>query len=647
MIMKIKSLLIENFKGIRRFELSPNAEVTKIKAKNGVGKTTICDSFLWLLFGTNSAGDSKFEVRTNGAPLEIEPTVTAILGIDGKDVELKKVLASKFTKETGEFKETKTECYINGVKKGPREYEAFISEVVSTDKFKLLTNPRYFTEDISWQERRQILFDVAGTLTETDIIGLHPEYSDLTEKLEKYGSIDEYKKYLKGEAKSLSEQTNAIPVRIDETFRSIDTTIISYEAEQDRLLESERALQEARIQLREVENGNGADKFVALKAQTESALALLDKQNTKHRQEQLDKAAEERNEELRLIAEESNAVNAEIQTKQREITALVSECAAYDVKREQQATRYREIAARTFEDTCPTCHRPYPESEISAARDEFLSRNSKEIAECTALGTQYREELNKRYILRDNLTKEIDVLADKLNECVIRRNVTENKTTEVRDMSEYAEKSAELTKTIEDYEKSIETCRASADEDIRKIKANITLLEVDVSGAKQRVSQALANKAANNRIEELKAEQRRLAQLKADNSRMTDLVKEFIRTKTSLIEENINKKFSLARFKLFSQNVTNDDINECCEVIAYNSPSYKNLSNGQKSMTGIDIINTLSKHYGIAAPLFFDNLDALDSENQRKVFDTASGEIQKITLTVSDDTELTIEGDKE
>jgi hypothetical protein len=207
----------------------------------------------------------------------------------------------------------------------------------------------------------------------------------------------------------------------------------------------------------------------------------------------------------------------------------------------------------------------------------------------------------------------------------------------------YTEQRNAIEEQINGYAKSIEDCRNSATEEINKIKAEITLLEVDINGAKQRVSQALANKAANQRIDELKAEQRRLAQLKADNSRMGDLVKEFICTKTSLIEDNINKKFALARFKLFSQNVTNDDINECCEVIAYNSPSYKNLSNGQKSMTGVDIINTLSKHYGIAAPLFFDNLDALDSENQRKVFDTASGEIQKITLTVSDDTELTVE----
>ena len=71
------------------------------------------------------------------------------------------------------------------------------------------------------------------------------------------------------------------------------------------------------------------------------------------------------------------------------------------------------------------------------------------------------------------------------------------------------------------------------------------------------------------------------------------------------------------------------------------------VAEGYNVIWAIDIINTLSKHYGIAAPLFFDNLDALDSENQRRVFDTASGEIQKITLTVSDDTELTIEGDKE
>ena len=88
MNMTIKNLKIENFKGVRNFEFNPDADLTIISAKNGIGKTTIYDAFLWLLFGTNSAGEAKFDIRPKDAPYEIEPTVSAVIVVDGKETEL-------------------------------------------------------------------------------------------------------------------------------------------------------------------------------------------------------------------------------------------------------------------------------------------------------------------------------------------------------------------------------------------------------------------------------------------------------------------------------------------------------------------------------------------------------------------------------
>lgn len=58
--MKIKliSLELKNFKGIKE-QLITFGDITQISGDNGTGKSSIFDSFCWLLFGKNST-DKKY-----------------------------------------------------------------------------------------------------------------------------------------------------------------------------------------------------------------------------------------------------------------------------------------------------------------------------------------------------------------------------------------------------------------------------------------------------------------------------------------------------------------------------------------------------------------------------------------------------------
>ena len=88
MKMMLNRLKIENFKGIRAFEITPNGENLEITGKNKLGKTTIYDSFLWLLFGKNSAGETKFTIKPTNLPVETENSVEADFTVDGKPLTL-------------------------------------------------------------------------------------------------------------------------------------------------------------------------------------------------------------------------------------------------------------------------------------------------------------------------------------------------------------------------------------------------------------------------------------------------------------------------------------------------------------------------------------------------------------------------------
>jgi len=87
--MKIKliSLELKNFKGIKERLINFDGFMTQISGDNGSGKSTIFDSFCWLLFGKNSTDKKVFEVQTldefNNIIHHLEHSVTGVLEIDG------------------------------------------------------------------------------------------------------------------------------------------------------------------------------------------------------------------------------------------------------------------------------------------------------------------------------------------------------------------------------------------------------------------------------------------------------------------------------------------------------------------------------------------------------------------------------------
>ena len=54
--IQINKMSFKNFKGFTNFALELNGQSAVVSGKNGSGKTSIYDGFLWLLFGKDSKG---------------------------------------------------------------------------------------------------------------------------------------------------------------------------------------------------------------------------------------------------------------------------------------------------------------------------------------------------------------------------------------------------------------------------------------------------------------------------------------------------------------------------------------------------------------------------------------------------------------
>ena len=139
---------------------------------------------------------------------------------------------------------------------------------------------------------------------------------------------------------------------------------------------------------------------------------------------------------------------------------------------------------------------------------------------------------------------------------------------------------------------------------------------------------------SRRRIDELRRDARKAAEALEAIEKMLFLMDEYSRYKTRFVEGNVNGLFRIARFRLFREQA-NGGVEERCDV-TYDGIPYAGLNSGAKINVGIDILNALSRHYGVRVPLFVDNAESV---TRLEVPDT-----QVIRLVVSEsDKELRVE----
>ena len=137
MEIKIFSLKLKNFKGIKDLKIDFNCQNTNIYGANATGKTTIFDAFKWLFFDKDSNDRKDFNIKTldsNNKPIHfLEHEVEAILVIDGVDMTFKKVFQEKWVKKRGqseqEFSGHETNYWIDEVPVKKKDYEEKINNL--------------------------------------------------------------------------------------------------------------------------------------------------------------------------------------------------------------------------------------------------------------------------------------------------------------------------------------------------------------------------------------------------------------------------------------------------------------------------------------------------------------------------------------
>lgn len=653
--MKIKQLKLRNFKGVRDFTLDAQGGNITILGDNATGKTTLFDAFSWLLFDKDSLNRKDFDIKTldkTGKPLHgLEHEVGAELDLAGQTLSLRKVYKEVWTKKRGsaqaEFTGHTTDYFIDSVPVQKTEYNARINGICDEQTFRLLTDVNYFNEQLHWQQRRKLLLDVCGDVSDKDVIDSKPMLKDLPAIIGKR-SLDDMRKIIQSRRTEINKELDKIPVRMDEVQRGLPEM---KDVDAERVREDIKAEERNRAQLlvnrTQIEVGGGvAEKIKQLRV---AEAALIEIENREH-QSRLAKMQP-----LRIREAELLRTKAQLEVKLQDLTQIIARHQEAMVRLDELRTQLRaewhrvndEKFIASIDNTCPACGQTLPEEAVREAREkaetEFNRCKSQRLEQVASKGKATKSEIEERkqdisIITAETIiaNEQLSAVIDELQELCGKMDIAAN-----GEAANSARSSKELSSALAQVKKlqyEIERLRHDNVESLRQVDTEVAVIDAklfQLRGVQARIERHTQNLA---RMEELKVQQRQLAAELERLEKELYLTEEFVRTKVSMLEERINGRFKLARFKLFDVQI-NGAVAECCETTFGGVPYGSGLNRGARTNVGLDIINTLSQHYGFAPPVWIDNAESvveLLSTRGQLIRLVVSGEDKKLRLEIQE-----------
>ena len=686
MEIKLKGIHIQNFKGCkdRKIEFGDD---TKISGANATGKTTVFDAFTWLLFGKDSLGSAKFDIRpldVDGKMIDnVEITVEATLEISCEDnVEeyvLKKVQKQKWVKKRGtdttEFQGNVNEFEINGYPKSEKEFKEFIGNIIDEKVFNLVTNPSAFNT-LQWKEQREMLMQFVGNFTDVQIAEeCGDKFSRLLPELKLASTDDILKKYTKAKS-TLNKDMVEIPARIDEVSKQLVMVDVG-------ALEVEKAAKEVALQKVEDELFGGAEKLNEInlkrKQVMEAKISLNALQNKAN--DDLSEKRRTTREGVHLKERKVEEIKSEILGITHEIERAVREKGRAEENKRRYADEWKREKISVFPEfvplpdfiepaplsetdlSCPTCRQALPENvrkqriadyeeRCKKAREDydakvtahenkyredkegFEKKRSDRLNEITEKGQKsadnvrmYQKMIDERKNVLDKLNADLKVAEEELQ----KEKSLLNSIPEVANMTSNEEYQS-ILKQIENLESEIEKMRGKSGN--VELEAQKSILRDEIAIIEMKIK-SVDNTKVEERIAELEKEKAEVGQKIAEQEQMIDLTEEFIREKMSRISSVINEKFKIVSFKLFDNQI-NGGLKECCECTVNGVP-YSSLNNGMRICAGLDIVQSLSELNAVNCPVFIDNSEAVNESNFPKMPN------QMVYLVVTDDKELKVE----
>lgn len=634
----LKKVVLENFMCYAHAEFDFYA-ITKIKAKNGKGKSTIATAYLWCLFNCDYELKDNPVVRREIDGVSVDDMDTSVeitLDVDGKEITMKKVQVRTYNKDKTGYKDDNS-YYINDVRKNLKDFNAYLD--VDMNVFKMCSNVNAFLNQKP-TEMREYLFGLVGDVTDLDIASQKAELAELVPLLEKYTTEE------------LSAMNKATKTKITKDLPILDGQI----KEKERDIQLKQAVDVSDLELQKNSLKEQIADCVAKQTDNDKLMAEYDKAssdilNLKFELSDMSRKANEENIKARRDIENKisekkdyliNIANT-IQKNNSEISGYQNDIESGTRERNRLADVWKKIKEEKFNDNtaiCPTCRRELPAEEIESLRSSFEKTKADRLAKVEKDGLEVKADVDNA---RDMIPK-----LEKCNE----ENIANQQKLEeeVADLEkQLSELPQEIDVTATEEHKALEQQIAEKEEAMHKANDILTIkaeLKSQEAALRQQLAEcesqiAKADTAADEqRLEELRQIRTDSEQNKTNAEKILDLLDELDKAKNEALTEAVNSHFGLVKWQLFEY-AKNGNYKSCCIPTVDGKSILTTMSNkGNRILGRVDICNSIQKISGISVPIILDDSESLSTDNQKKVAEMVDSQL--IMLIVNDSEKLEI-----
>lgn len=647
--IEVREIRLTDFKGQSEKKIGFGHR-TVVSGKNGCGKTTLADAFMWVFCDKDHSLKSNPDIRPDDGR-ECLPRVDIDLVIDGKPVSV-----AKFQKRTeSKPKDGKpgkvalsNKYEINGVPKAERDFKADLKERgFDFDNFLMLSHMEIFT-DLKDADARKILFSMSDGAGKSDleIAKTVPDCAELVPLLETY-KADEIKAMNSATLKKAEEQLKAIPNQIIGMEQSkVDADTAELELQKNALQEQISDLEKQIAQA-------GNEKAGEIKAELAGLRTKLLETESKAKANLLEQKSSVCNK-VSSLELDRNIKTSELNRKTSALESLRAKKKDLLEKLQNARTQYpkikdtewdnaalESIESETFKDAdaiCPTCGQNLPAEQIEQlksrfeqkkqerinqqlkAKEEWEQDKKRKLDEVIQAGNKASADMKEAHKQEETLTSEISKLTGELEQIKTSLDA-ENKNLEAipkePDFSGNAEYQ-QILASIKEKQQELNSLD-NGEEAKKQLSEQLSGKKQELAAVNQRIGEANNNVRIDEQIEKLQESQKQYAQSKADAQMILDELKTLNMAKNTVLEDAVNQYFDGVKVKLFDTQKNGEVVDACIWYVQDKDGNWKKLignANTALMMKGkIAIMDGLQKFYGVSYPIFVDCAAELDNSS--------------------------------
>lgn len=636
--MELKKVVLENFMCYAHAEFDLFA-LTKIMARNGVGKSSIVAVINWVLY--NCDGDLKdnpnVRREVNGKPVDDMDTYGELtFDVDGKEITMKKVQARTYNKDKTGYKDDNS-YYINDVRKNLKDFNAYLD--VDMNVFKMCSNVNAFLNQKP-AEMREYLFGLVDNVTDLDIARSKAELAELVPLLNKY-TVEE-----------LSAMNKATKTKITKDLPILDGQI----KERERDIQLKQTIEVSNLELQKNSLKEQIEDCIAKQTDNDKLIAEYDKAssdilNLKFELSDMSRKANEANVKARRDIENKisdkqfliRRTEKTIEYQQNTIEYQQNTIDSINKNLQDIRNEWKAENERKFDETsliCSYCGQEYPEDKKEQLRADFDSHKAEELKLITNNGNLFKDKLDKNKKILEDLQKELPQHKESL--VMLNAAIADLK----KQLSELPQ---EIDVTVTEEYKVLEQRIAEKEEAMHKAN-DISAVKAELKSQETALRQQLAECESQiaksdtatdeQRLEELRQTRIDSEQNKANAEKILDLLDELDKAKNEALTEAVNSHFGLVKWQLFEY-AKNGNYKSCCIPTVDGKSILTTMSNkGNRILGRVDICNSIQKISGISVPIILDDSESLSTDNQKKVAEMVDSQL--IMLIVNDSEKLEI-----